>query len=243
MQSKIEKLVVVFKTHLDVGFTNYAHVVKKQYLDDFIPQTIALSRQIHEKFPDHSFVWTTGSWLIYEALEQYKGKRLRALENSIAEGSIVWHGLPFTAHCELMDASLFRFGLSLSERLDKRFGKQTIAAKMTDVPGHTRSIVPQLADAGIRFLHIGINPASMVPSTPKVYVWKHADASEVTVVCDGNDYGGISELPGLSSGLAVIHTNDNHGPPVQHNWRIHSSDCVAHTLRQRYVQVVSTTSL
>jgi hypothetical protein len=214
MQRKIEKLVLVFKTHLDVGFTDYAHAVKMRYLDDFIPQTIQLSRQIHEGYPDLSFVWTTGSWLIYEALEQYKGKRLRALETSIAEGSIAWHGLPFTAHCELMDASLFRFGLSLSERLDKRFEKQTISAKMTDVPGHTQSIVPQLADAGIRFLHMGINPASTAPSTPKVYVWKHSDASEVTVVCDGNDYGGITEIPGLPTGLAVIHTNDNHGPPI-----------------------------
>lgn len=212
-RAEIRKLVVVFKTHLDVGFTDYARTVKARYLDVFLPQTIGLSKQLQDCSPDLSFVWTTGSWLIYEALEQYKGRNLKALEASIAAGSISWHGLPFTTHCELMDASLFRFGLSLSERLDKRFGKHTISAKMTDVPGHTRSIVPQLADAGIRFLHLGVNPASTAPTTPKAYVWRHPDTSEVTVVCDGNDYGGITQLPGLSSGLALIHSGDNAGPP------------------------------
>ena len=41
-----------------------------------------------------------------------------------------------------------RHGLSLSQRLDRRFGKTTIAAKMTDVPGHSRAIVPLLAASG-----------------------------------------------------------------------------------------------
>ena len=31
---------------------------------------------------------------------------------------------------------------------------------MTDVPGHTLGIVPLLAEAGVRFLHLGVNTAS-----------------------------------------------------------------------------------
>ncbi len=37
---------------------------------------------------------------------------------------------------------------------------------MTDVPGHTRSIIAPLARAGIRFLHVGVNPACTVPGVP-----------------------------------------------------------------------------
>lgn len=50
-----------------------------------------------------------------------------------------------------MSRDLFRFGPSLSGELDRRFDKRTIAAKMTDVPGHTRSIIFILA-TGQRFM-------------------------------------------------------------------------------------------
>ena len=89
------------------------------------------------------------------------------MEEAIDAGDVVWHGLPFTTYTEMMDASLFRFGLSLSQELDRRFGKKTIAAKMSDVPGHTRAIVPMLAEAGIRVLHIGVNPSSTPPDVPR----------------------------------------------------------------------------
>jgi len=209
----IRDLHVVFKTHLDIGFTDFAYKVKEQYMEDFIPRAIKLSKEIKEKRHDLSFIWTTGSWLIYEALETYKEKQLKEFENAVTEGQIAWHGLPFTTHSELMDESLFRFGLSFSKELDKRFGKKTIAAKMTDVPGHTRAIVPLLAEAGIKFLHIGLNPGCKAPEIPKVFLWRHIDNSEITVLFDSEDYGGISLLPEHSFGLALVSTEDNLGPP------------------------------
>src|SRR5450759_2843443 len=134
------------------------------------------------------------------------------MEQAIAAGDIAWHGLPCTFHSELLDPSLFRFGLSLSQRLDARFGKHTISANMTDVPGHTRGIVPLLAGAGIRFLHIGVNSASTPPDVPDAFVWRNTDGSEVIVVYDKAGYGTVSHLPGMSSALAIAHTNDNLGP-------------------------------
>ncbi len=112
------------------------------------------------------FIWTTGSWLIYEYLERASRPERDRLEKAIAAGDIAWHGLPFTVHSELMDVGLFRFGLSLSQELDRRYGKVTIAAKASDVPGHTLGIVPLMAEAGIQFLHIGVNPASTPPDVP-----------------------------------------------------------------------------
>jgi hypothetical protein len=78
-------------------------------------------------------------------------RRCKRLEQAIERGLIRWHGLPFTTHTELMSPDLFRAGLSYSQELDRRFGMTTIAAKMTDVPGHTLGMVPLLAEAGIRF--------------------------------------------------------------------------------------------
>src|SRR6185312_8238584 len=120
------------------------------------------------------------------------------MERAITDGDVAWHGLPFTTHSELMDPSLFRYGLSLSQRLDARFGKRTIAAKMTDVPGHTRGIVPLLAEAGVEFLHIGVNAASTPPDVPPVFVWRDpASGAEIVVMYQGN-YGDVMVVPGLA---------------------------------------------
>jgi len=134
------------------------------------------------------------------------------MEQAILDGDIVWHGLPFTVFSELMDADLFRFGLSLSHELDRRFGKQTLAAKMTDVPGHTRGIVPLLAEAGIQFLHIGVNAGSTPPAVPPVFVWRDPSGAEVIVLLHKGGYGDVVLVPGLDEALWFAHTDDNTGP-------------------------------
>jgi len=211
--SPIQTVHLIFKTHLDIGFTDYAHHVMRQYFDDFIPRAIETARSLRQEGQAQRFIWTTGSWLIYEYLERAEAKNRKIVEDAIEAGDLVWHGLPFTTHTELIDASLFRFGLCLSQKLDKRFGRHTIAAKMTDVPGHTRSMIPHLAEAGIQFLHLGANPASTPPDVPPVFVWKDAASdTRVLVMYQKGAYGDLMAVPGLSDAIAFAHTNDNHGP-------------------------------
>lgn len=207
----ISKVHLIFKTHLDIGFTDFAANVKNLYFSEFIPRAIATARALREAGGAERFLWTTGSWLIYEYLEEAAPDRRRELEEAIQAGDIAWHGLPFTTHTELMDPGLFEFGLSLSRELDRRFGRQTIAAKMTDVPGHTRSMVPLLAAAGIRFLHIGVNDASTVPGVPPVFRWRSPDGSEVVVMYE-QGYGHARCVEGTDEALAFGHTIDNLGP-------------------------------
>lgn len=212
MTDTINRVHLIFKTHLDVGFTDYARNVVNNYFTSYIPKAIELARQMREEGKPERFCWTTGSWLIYEYLEQATTQARILMEEAINAGDICWHGLPFTTQSELMDASLFRFGLSLSQTLDKRYGKTTIAAKMTDVPGHTRAIVPLLAEAGIRFLHIGVNPASTPPEVPPVFVWRHPTGEEVMVMYHKGSYGDLMMVPGLHDAISFAHTGDNCGP-------------------------------
>lgn len=207
----VQRIHLIFKTHLDVGFTDFAHRVVSNYFEHYIPGAIRLARELRQAGGPERFVWTTGSWLIYEYLEQASIARRALMEEAIAAGDIVWHGLPFTTHSELMDAGLFRFGLSLSQELDRRFGRRTIAAKMTDVPGHTRGIVPLMAEAGLQFLHIGINGASTPPQVPPVFVWRDPSGAEIVVMIH-KDYGSLMVVPGLDEAIAFAHTGDNLGP-------------------------------
>lgn len=206
-----QKIHLIFKTHLDVGFTDFAARVLNNYFQNYIPAALRVAREIHIAGRPEQFIWTTGSFLIYEYLEQSRPNERKQMEEAILAGEITWHALPFTTHTELMDADLFRLGLSLSAELDQRFGKHTIAAKMTDVPGHTRGIIPLLAEAGVQFLHIGVNPGSTVPGVPPLFRWQDPQGAEITVMYESG-YGSTFTIAGIEDSLAFGHTGDNLGP-------------------------------
>ena len=132
----IKKVFVIHKTHLDIGFTDSAKTVLERYMDTFIPGAIETARVCNQD-GKKNFVWTVGSFLIEHYLQH--GKEPERLIRAIEEGAIAWHGLAVTTHTELMDGDLVRYDLSISQRLDQRFGRRTIAAKMTAVPSHTQA--------------------------------------------------------------------------------------------------------
>ncbi|QKE72876.1 DUF5054 domain-containing protein [Arthrobacter citreus] len=208
----IEVVHVIFKTHLDIGFTDLAENVINQYLKSYIPKAIDLAESLEKENNTAGFVWTTGSWLINEYLKQANPEEKKKMNRAIEKGYIAWHSLPFTTHSELMDAELFQYGLSIAKQLDIKFGKNTISAKMTDVPGHTKAIIPYMANKEIKYLHIGVNPASKVPSVPSIFVWKGKDNSEL-IVNYADNYGDVLNLPGLKEVMVFAHTGDNCGPP------------------------------
>ena len=207
----IQTVHLIFKTHLDIGYTDTSANVTRQYFEEYIPRALQTAREMRERGGPERFRWTTGSWLIYEYLEAASPEQRAGMEAAIAAGDILWHALPFTTHTELMSPALFEFGLGFARKLDQRYGRVTTAAKMTDVPGHTRGIVPLLAGAGVRFLHIGVNEGSTMPEVPPVFRWKGPGGLEIVVMYE-QGYGGATTVPGLTHALAFGHTIDNLGP-------------------------------
>jgi hypothetical protein len=204
---------LVAKTHLDLGFTALASEVEQQYLEDFFPRAVAVAAELRERGGPERLVWTTGSWILHRALGQADRSAAAAVDAAVRAGDLAWHALPLTTHTELMDVQLIRAGLGIGQELDDRFGRSTTAAKMTDVPGHTRSMVPLLAEAGVTFLHIGVNPAWPVPDVPPVFRWRSPDGAEVVVAYAAGGYGGELVVEGCDEALAFLHSGDNLGPP------------------------------
>lgn len=207
----VRKVHVIFKTHLDIGYTDLAANVIERYIHDFIPAAVRLARETREGQIEKRFKWTTGAWLIHGYLQRADEEQRKAMEAAILAGDICWHALPFTTHSEALHASLFEAGMQLSKALDVRYQRTTLSAKMTDVPGHTRGVVPLLQRAGVRLLHIGVNGASMPPDVPPVFIWQAPDGSRIAVMCQA-EYGGITRIPGTDEALAIMFTGDNHGP-------------------------------
>ncbi len=209
MGTKIQKVQVVFKTHLDVGYTDLSSVILRKYVEEYIPHAIGVAETLNQN-GEKKFIWTVGSFLIDYFFHHASKEQCLRLEKAICEGMISWHGCALTTHTELMDRTLLDFSLSLSEELDRRFGKKTIGAKMTDVPGHTRAMVPALAAHGIQYLHIGTNLASPVPDVPPVFRWRQGE--DEVIVHYSSSYGAPLQLEGLDTVIEYAYTGDNTGP-------------------------------
>ncbi len=208
----MKKVIVVSKTHLDLGFTNYAEVIRQTYLDKYIPNAIALAKSMNTK-ERKKFAWTTGSWIIKEALENGSAEQRAAIRQALIDRDLVPHALPLTLHTELLDEDTLDYGLSIIDKLDEIRGEKTISAKMTDVPGHTKGLVPALARHGIKLLHLGVNGASALAQVPPCFLWR-VDGSEVVVIYSGA-YGGAFETELIDEILYFDHTLDNRGTPSQ----------------------------
>jgi hypothetical protein len=164
----VRRVLVMFKTHLDVGYTDTETAVVDRYFNEHIPRAVSTAAELRERDRPERLVWTVPAWLLYKYLEQTKGPDLVRAEAAIAAGDLAWHALPFTWYTELLDASVIRASLGFSARLDHRFGRRTTAARLTDVPGHTRGLIAPLVDAGVTFLDVGCNPGCNAPRVPHV---------------------------------------------------------------------------
>ena len=204
-----KRLLVLYKSHLDIGFTDMAQNVVQLYLTQFIPNAVDTALQLNQN-GKRRFVWLTGSWILNEYLNSVSGEALRRVEYAIEKEYITWHALPFTAHTELYTPELLEYAIEISRNLDKKYGKCTIAVKDTDVPGMTQAMIKPLVRAGVRFLHVGVNPASPLPNVPTAFRWQNQDGEELMVMYN-EDYGEYAQISEECS-VTFFFAGDNRAP-------------------------------
>ena len=210
LDPSVKRVLVMFKCHFDAGFVDTQTAVVHKYFKEYFPQAIDLASQLRQS-GNHRYVWTTGSWLLYEYLEQATPAERASMEKAISAGDIAWHALPFSWQTELMDPSLISGAIGLSQSLDRRFGRITTGAKMTDVPGHTRGLIAPLAAQGVKFLDIGVNEASKPAEVPPLFLWKDPNGASLVVMYHSG-YGDVVHVPDSDLAVAMIVRDDNLGP-------------------------------
>jgi hypothetical protein len=207
---RVKRVLLMFKCHFDAGFIDTQFNVVHKYFDQYFPRAIEVARAANAG-GKRRYVWTTGSWLLYEYLDQASPADRKTMEEAIARGDIAWHALPFTWQSEMMSPSMIEGSLALARSLDKRFGTVSTGAKMTDVPGHTRGIIVPLAGHGVTFLEIGVNGGSTPAKLPPLFLWKNPTGARLAVMYHDN-YGGVAVVPGADLALATEVRGDNSGP-------------------------------
>lgn len=217
----VEQVVVVFKTHFDIGYTEIASNVVQRYRTAMIDQALEVVDQNRALPPDRQFVWTLPGWPLCQILSDWPGQsagRRQRILDAFRQGRFAVHALPFTTHTESLEAEDLVRGLGFSTRLARDAGLDLPRdAKMTDVPCHSWILPTLLRHAGVDFLHLGCNAASQSPRVPVLFWWEGPDGSRLLTFYTAESYGtGLVPPPGWphKTWLALIHTGDNHGPPT-----------------------------
>ena len=222
---------LVSSCHLDVGFADSAANIVNRYFDRFFADAISTADELVKSGRKERLVFTTHTYLVYlylncppnMGIHCPNASSLAIFQKAISAGVIVWHAFPFNGQAEIMDESLFEFGISLTHSLDDQFGKpHTLTMSQRDVPGTTRGIIPLLNKMGVRAITVGVNRASMPPAVPQAFRWVDpASGSDLLAMWHPGGYGGphpdslanMVVVPGMSHALAFAIRNDNSGPP------------------------------
>lgn len=215
------EVIVVFKTHFDIGYTDMASNVVHRYRTTMIDQALQVVDRSRDLPPEQQFAWTLPGWPVTQILASWPGQspdRQDRIRAALRQGRFVVHGLPFTTHTELLEPEDLVRGLGYSSRLARDLGLPLPRdAKMTDVPSHSWILPTLLRHAGIDFLHLGCNAASRSPEVPRVFWWEGPDGSRLLTMYTAESYGTGLVPPAdwpHRTWLALIHTGDNHGPPA-----------------------------
>lgn len=209
------KIINVFKTHFDIGFTELAKDVIARYGGKMLEDVLATCESTSNRGEGKRFVWTMAAWPMLQSLKLCSKENLLRAERLIENGQLVVHALPFTTHTEFLSQAdlphLFDSAKAFCQKYKKPF---PLSAKMTDVPGHTIALVKALCDNGVKFLHLGCNPASTYPNVPTMFWWQDKFGNRVLTFYN-NTYGsGITPPKGWKYPvwLSMQQSNDNIGP-------------------------------
>jgi len=212
---KVDEVIVVFKTHFDIGYTDWSDNIRYNYANSMVTSALNTIEQSKHLPKDQQFKWTVSGWPMKEMLLKSKPEVKVKIEKAIKEGNLFVHALPISMETESADLEPLVQSLSYSSKIHRDLGLPlAIDAKMSDVPSHSWILPTLLNNAGVKFLHIGCNPASMSPKVPMLFWWEGPDKSKLMTFYFG-EYYGTSPAPPKDwthkTWLAIVQTNDNSG--------------------------------
>jgi hypothetical protein len=216
-ENQVQEIVVVFKTHYDIGYSDLVTNVLTRYRTVFVDEVMKVIEHTRSLPRQQQFVWTVPGWPLKEMLwpGQTPERRKRIL-HAMKDGRLAVHALPFTLQTESLDLEDLVRGMVFSADLARENGLPLPrAAKMTDVPGHTWVLPTLLKHSGVNFLHIGCNGGSAPMRLPDLFWWEGPDGSRLLTFY--SPQYGTQLLPPKNwpyhTWLAMIMEMDNHGPP------------------------------
>jgi len=236
--SPVKEVIVIIKTHFDIGYTHRVKEIVHHYRTDMIDKAMNIMDQSTNLPPEQQFAWTGPGWVMSKVLEDWDGQtpeRRKRLDDYVKAGKFQFHALPFTLESDACEPEEMARGFIFASQLCRKYGMPLPrSGKMTDVPSHGGALATVLARGGVQFMHIGCNWPSGCVRTPGLFWWEGPDGSRVLTFYS-NTYGTCvpawmprwysAQDPFISTTLAptpdwpyaiwpaILVTPDNSGPP------------------------------
>jgi alpha-mannosidase len=216
-KSSIENVIIVYKTHFDIGYSETVQQVLHDYRTSMCDKVLEAIDKNSSQPKDKQFVWTISGWPMKQILwEGQSPERKQKIEQAIRDGNLAIHAFPFTMHTETSDMEDLVRGLNISSTLARKYGQPlSISAKMSDVPGHSWIIPTLFSHAGIKFYHMGGPVVNKELGLPPFFWWEGPDGSRLLTLYN-NGYGSSQQPPSnwpYKTWLYINMTGDNQGPP------------------------------
>lgn len=209
-----KKIIAVFKTHFDYGYTERKEEVLASYQGEKLDKALDICEKTQKDGEKLQYKWIMSAYLLMQIYHGVEGEKKERLTKLIENGQISCHALPFTMHSPLMDERFANEMFMWTDEYVQTFGKKfPIAAKLTDNTGYSSSIIEPMVKRGIKFLHIGKNGAWFAPKVPPLFWWEDLKGNRILVMYNML-YGSDVKPPRnwkYPVWLAFCHTNDNQG--------------------------------
>ena len=122
-KSELETVIIVYKTHFDIGYTAMARDVLHEYRTEMADRVLDAIEVNSRQPKEQQFVWTLSGWPMKQILwEGQTPERREKLEQALRDGNLVVHAYPFTTHTETAEPEDLVRGLGISSAIDRQFG-------------------------------------------------------------------------------------------------------------------------
>jgi len=216
-ETALKEIVIVYKTHFDIGYTQLARDVCHQYRTEMADRVLEAIERNADQPKAKQFVWTLSGYPMSQILgpEQAPDRREK-ISRAIRSGNLAVHALAFSMHDETFEPEDLVRSLGWSSAIAREHGLPLPRdAKTTDVPGHSWILPTVLTHAGVEFFQMGGPLVNKTFRLPRLFWWEGPDGSRLLTLYH-NDYG-TERMPPTgwpSSAWLFLHmTTDNEGPP------------------------------
>jgi len=216
-ETALKEIVIVYKTHFDIGYTQLARDVCHQYRTEMADKVLEAIERNADQPKAKQFVWTLSGYPMSQILgpEQAPDRREK-ISRAIRSGNLAVHALAFSMHDETFEPEDLVRSLGWSSAIAREHELPLPRdAKTTDVPGHSWILPTVLTHAGVKFFQMGGPLVNQTFSLPRLFWWEGPDGSRLLTLYH-NDYG-TERMPPKgwpSSAWLFLHmTADNEGPP------------------------------
>ena len=223
--SNIKEVILVAKNHLDVGFTCTVPEIMRRIRTSDLDSMFKLLDADGTKPEEQRVRWMLPAWSMDVALSgEYSPERRARLEEAVRTRRLQYQAMPFTIETEASDLEEMGRLFSYSSAISRRFGIDVPRhAKQSDVPEQGWALATVLANAGVKFLHLGVNRGCKqnadLAKIPRLCWWEGPDGSRILLGFCPN-YGEVRDRPIFrvpegwkhKTYLAYYMRGDNRGP-------------------------------